>query len=125
MQGLKHNAFPLRLGMRDRLAARLGGGPFFFDSTFPGQARMARIPSRKFAKIKKKIPSRKFPKSQRKIPSGKIATGTASGARKPSKASAKRAVPPRTQRLTDEKSPKDRLATLKGELKSLRLASEL
>jgi hypothetical protein len=38
---------------------------------------MAKIPSRKFPKTKKKIPSRKFPKSQRKIPSRKFAKGTA------------------------------------------------
>ena len=71
MQALAHNAFPLRFDLRNRLAALRVVGHF---SLWRLQVSyMAKIPSRKFPKIKKKIPSRKFPKSQRRIPSRKFA----------------------------------------------------
>jgi len=90
---------------------------------------MAKIPSRKLSG-KKKIPSRKFPKSQRKIPSRKFTAGTAKiASRKFAKPSAtaheKPAAPVRTIRSAAEKSRQDRLATLQGQVKSLKPASNL
>jgi hypothetical protein len=79
---------------------------------------MAKIPSRRFPKTKKKIPSRKFPKSQRKIPSRKFA--------KPPVATDKKQdaqVP--LGRPTNEEERQVRLAALTGQMKSLRPASKL
>ena len=44
---------------------------------------MAKIPSRKFQKIKRKIPSRKFPKAQRKIPSRKFGKAPVAAEKQP------------------------------------------
>jgi hypothetical protein len=79
---------------------------------------MVKIPSRKLSGTKKKIPSRKFPKSQRKIASRKFAKPSAAAHEKP-------AAPLRSVRPADEKSRQDRLATLQGQLKSLKPASHL
>ena len=89
---------------------------------------MAKIPSRKFSKTKKKIPSRPFPKSQRKIPSRKFAKGTAKiASRKFVKAPAieKQTSSVHLDRPTNEEARQDRLETLKGQVKSLRSASDL
>ena len=89
---------------------------------------MAKIPSRKFPKTKKKIASRPFPKSKSKIPSRKFAKGTAKiASRKFSKALAKEkhAVPVCLDRPTSERARQDRLATLMGQVESLRSASDL
>jgi len=91
---------------------------------------MAKIPSRKFSTTKKKIPSRKFPKSQSKIPSRKFAKGTAKiASRKFAKASVaakeKQDAQVRLDRPTDDKSRQDRVATLRGQMKSLLPVSNL
>jgi hypothetical protein len=88
---------------------------------------MAKIPSRKFAKIKKKIPSRKLPKSQRKIPSRKLAAGAATLPAQEFSKGPEMAIekPDAPGRPSDEKSRQDRLAALKGKLKSLTSASDL
>jgi hypothetical protein len=91
---------------------------------------MAKIPSRKFSKTKKKIPSRKFPKSRSKIPSRKFAKGTAKiASRKFSKppvaSNEKQATQVHLDRQADEKARRDRLATLKGQTSALKSASEL
>ena len=128
MQALIPNAFPLRFGMRNRLAALWAAGHFSL-SRFQ-VSYMAKIPSRKFSTAKKKIPSRKFPKSLSKIPSRKFAKGTAKiTSRKFSKASVteneKQDAQVRLDRPTDEKSRQDRLATLRGQMKSLLPGSNL
>ena len=91
---------------------------------------MAKIPSRKFSSSKKKIPSRKFPKSQSKIPSRKFAKGAVKiASRKFAEASVAANGKPiaevRLDRPSDKESRQDRLATLKGQLKSLKPASSL
>jgi hypothetical protein len=89
---------------------------------------MAKIPSRKFPKTKRKIPSRKFPKSQSKIPSRKFAKGTAQIASRgfaKAPAKEKKAAPARLDRPPTEKARQDRVATLMCQVKSLRPASEL
>ena len=84
---------------------------------------MAKIPSSKFPKKSSKMPSSKFPKSQSKIPSKKFPKGTTKLApRKISKASATASKKPDTP--TNEESDQDRLATLKGKLKSMKTASK-
>ncbi len=79
---------------------------------------MAKIPSRKFPKTKKKIPSRKFPKSQRKIPSRKFAKAPAAADKRQNAQ-----VP--LGRPTNEEERQVRLATLTGQMKSLLPASKL
>ena len=79
---------------------------------------MAKIPSRKFPKTKKKIPSRKFPKSQRKIPSRKFAKA-------PVAANKKQDAQVPLGRPTNEEERQARLATLTGQMKSVLPASKL
>ena len=91
---------------------------------------MAKIPTRKFSTAKKKIASRKFPKSQSKIASRGFAKGTAKiASRKTSRGSAaakeKRAAQALLDRPTDEQVREDRLAILRGQVKSLLPASNL
>jgi hypothetical protein len=79
---------------------------------------MAKIPSRKFPKTKKKIPSRKFPKSQRKIPSRKFHKAPVVADKQPDAQ-----VP--LGRPTNEEERQVRVATLAGQMKSVLPASEL
>ena len=84
---------------------------------------MAKIPSSKFPKKSSKMPSSKFPKSQSKIPSKRFPKGTAKlASRKISKASATASKKPDAP--VTEESHQDRLATLKGKLKSMKTASK-
>jgi hypothetical protein len=77
---------------------------------------MAKIPSRKFSKTKKKIPSRKFPKSQRKIPSRKFAQVVAD--KKPDAQVA-------LGRPTNEEERQVRVAILTAKMKSVLGASKV
>ena len=79
---------------------------------------MAKIPSRKFPKTKKKIPSRKFPKSQCKIPSRKFAKA-------PVAANVKQDAQVPLGRPTNEEERQARLAALTGQMKSVLPASKL
>jgi hypothetical protein len=79
---------------------------------------MAKIPSRKFPKIKKKIPSRKFPKSQRKIPSRKFAKA-------PLAADKEQDAQVLLGRPTNEEERQVRIAALTGQIKTVLPASEL
>ena len=79
---------------------------------------MAKIPSRKFPKTKKKIPSRKFPKSQRKIPSRKFAQALVAADKQPDAQ-----VP--LGRPTNEEERQVRVATLADQIKSVLPASRL
>jgi len=84
---------------------------------------MTKIPSSKFSSIKKKIPSSKFPKSQTKIPSRKFPKGTAKlASRKISQAP--KAASKKPDAPINEESHQERLATLKGKLKSMKPASK-
>lgn len=90
---------------------------------------MAKIPSRKIPKTKRKIASSKFPKSQSKIPSRQFAEGTAKiPSRKFSKASNAEREKPGAKTLPDrpanEIAREVRVATLKGKL-PLKSASTL
>jgi hypothetical protein len=126
MQPLTLNAFPLRFGMRNRLAALWAAGHFSLPRFLV--SLMAKVPFRKFSTAKKKIPSRKFPKSQSKIPSRKFAKGSATIASRKfpqAPANEKQAAQVRLDRPTDETSRQDRLKALKGRMKSLLPASNL
>jgi hypothetical protein len=79
---------------------------------------MAKIPSRKFPKTKKKIPSRKFPKSQRKIPSRKFSKAPVAADKKP-------AVRVALGRPTNEEERQVRVATLTGQMKTVLPASKI
>jgi hypothetical protein len=79
---------------------------------------MAKIPSRKFPKTKKKIPSRKFPKSERKIPSKKFAKAAVVASKKQDAQ-----VP--LGRLTNEEERQVWLVNLTGQMKSVLPASKL
>ena len=79
---------------------------------------MAKIPSRKFPKIKKKIPSRKFPKSARKIPSRKFAKA-------PVAADKEQDAQVPLGRPTNEEERQVRLAALTGQIKMVLPASKL
>jgi hypothetical protein len=79
---------------------------------------MAKIPSRKFPKIKKKIPSRKFPKSQRKIASRKFAKA-------PVAVNVKQDAQLPLGRPTNEEERQVRVATLTDQMKSVLPASKL
>lgn len=87
---------------------------------------MAKIPSRKFPKTKRKIASRKFPKSEGKIPSQGFAKGTAkTAARGFAKVAAKRKPAVQVERPTDAKEKQDRLAALREQTDALKSGSEL
>jgi hypothetical protein len=89
---------------------------------------MAKIPSRKLPKTKRKIPSRKFAKSQSKIVSRGFAKGTAKIASRgfaKAPAKEKKAARVRLDRPPTRKARQDRVATLIGQVKSLRPASDL
>ena len=89
---------------------------------------MAKIPSRKFSTTKKKIASRGFAKSQSKIASRGFAKGTAKIASRgfaKAPVKEKQAAPARLDRITEEQSREDRLATLQNEVKALKPASDL
>jgi hypothetical protein len=89
---------------------------------------MAKIPSRKLSKNKKKIASRKFPKSQSKIASRGFAKGTAKKASRgfaKAPAKVKPAAKVLPDRPTDEKARQDRLAALRVQTNALKSASEL
>ena len=79
---------------------------------------MAKIPSRKFPKAKRKIPSRKFPKSQRKIPTREFAQAPVATDKQP-----EAQVP--LGRPTNEEERQVRVATLAAKMKSVRPASKL
>lgn len=91
---------------------------------------MAKIPSRKFSKIKKKVASREFPKLQSKIASRGSGMGTAKivsrkTINEPAKAVKVPAASTRLARPINEQSREDRLAALRGRVKSLMPASDL
>jgi hypothetical protein len=85
---------------------------------------MAKIPSRKFSSTKKKIASRKLPKSQSKLSSRGFAKGTAKiASRKFSQAPAKEKQAAQVRPANE--TAQDRLAALRGKVKSLVPASKL
>jgi hypothetical protein len=89
---------------------------------------MAKFPSRTFSGTKQKIASRGFSKSKVKIASRGFTKGTAKIASRgfaKAPAKEKQAAPARLDRITEEQSREDRLATLQNEVKALKPASDL